>query len=204
MSLADEPCGEFLANVASDAVTPSGGSVAALTGAAAASLCEMVCLHTAGNDSTTQTTVELADIGGRLHANRQRLLELADADVAAVERVQSTYGDASTAALDREDALEHATEPPIETAEVCLDVLDDATAVAAEGSSHAVADALTGVFLAHAALQAAVWTARANLDQLDDGPFVSDSLDRLADIEREGERAFERARAAGTDRYRRS
>lgn len=200
MTLAEDPFSDMLDGVASENVTPSGGAVTALVGAAGASLCEMVCIHTvAREDGET----DLEAVGERLQSHRRRLLGLADEDAAAVERVQSAFRSSGTEREDvpsREAALTQATDLPLETASVCLAVLEEARAVTENGTATAAADALTGLFLAHAALRAAVWTARANLALLDDDAVVSERAERLSDLEAAGQAAFDRASTAARER----
>lgn len=200
MTFAEKPFLEVLDGVASEEVTPSGGAVAALVGAAGASLCEMVCIHTvAKGDGET----DLEAVGERLRAHRRRLLELADEDAAAVERVQSAFRSSGTERGEspgRDATLEQATTLPLETASVCLAVLEEAGEVTENGTETAAADALTGVFLVHGALSAAVWTARANLALLDDESLVSEHVDRLSDLEAAGQTAFDRASTAAMER----
>lgn len=202
MTVADQPISTFLDSVASGNVTPSGGAVAAIGGAAGAALCEMVCLHTVGKGGDRDVEAELTDRGEALAADRHRLLELVDEDVTAVERMQAAFDTqgGSDQPTEKQDTLKRATDVPLETAEVCLAVLDHGAVVTANGTQNAVADALTGVFLAHGALQSVVWTARANLELIDDEAFVSERHQRLTELERGGKRAFERAKSAGTER----
>lgn len=199
MTFAEEPFRDVLDAVASENVTPSGGAVTALVGAAGASLCEMVCLHTvAKGDGESGLTA----VGERLQSHRRRLLALADEDAAAVERVQSAFRSSGTEreeAASRDAAIKQATESPLETATVCLAVLEEAREVTERGTATAAADALTGLFLAHAALRAAVWTARANLALLDDESYVSDRTDRLSELETAGQAAFDRASTAAME-----
>lgn len=182
MTIVDQSIGSFLGAVASEEVTPSGGAVAALAGGAGTALCEMVCIHTAGRDGES----ELVEAGERLHSHREQFLELADEDVEAVEQVRTAFS--STGEKDstrtRQEALERATTVPLETAETCLAVLEDARVVIAKGNRNAVADAMTGAFLVHAALQASIFTVRSNLELIEDGPFVSETAERAAEIER--------------------
>lgn len=210
MAFANDSISSFLDGVASENVTPSGGAVAALTGAMAASLCEMVCIHTLGHENDDDVAAELTEMGETFQDHRNRLLELADEDKTAVEAFQSTLASAETEAesgtesqRERVEASKRMTEPPLETAEICLDILEHAVVLTESGTQNAVADSLTGVFLARAALNACTWTARANLELIDDEAFVSAEYERITDIERAGKTAFDRAKTAGTDRYQR-
>jgi formiminotetrahydrofolate cyclodeaminase len=182
MKYASQSIGEFLRNVASTNVTPAGGTAAAVVGATGASLCEMVCIHTIENEPTDGETRELVDVRDDLATQRVHLLELADADSAAVEAV-----------LSDDDLTERkrAVGVPLTIATACRDVLDQATVVTERGRRTAVPDGVTGGFLAHAALRATVYTVRSNLPRIPDPSFVERVEQRADDIERSGERAYE-------------
>ncbi len=196
MTVADLTIGEFLDGVASRAVTPSGGAVAAVGGAAGAALCEMTCVHTIAAAADTDTATlrgardDLADL-------RAQLLDLADEDVAAVDGLQAALEVAD--AMEEEgvqEAAERATESPLRTAEACRDVLERATVAADAGAPTAVPDAATGASLAHAGLRASVWTARSNLGLLADAAFVANAEERAAGLESDGSRLLESVAAA--------
>ncbi|WP_435066651.1 cyclodeaminase/cyclohydrolase family protein [Haloplanus sp. C73] len=164
----------FLGDIASEHVAPAGGTATAVVGAVGASLCEMVCIHTAESDAAT----ELADVRADLSTERGHLLDLAEADATLVDDL---FGGAAGAPDDAD--IERAVGVPLAIAESCLTVLELAGDVTATGAPTALADAATGVTLTHAALQAALFTARRNLDRLDDTSFVDETERRLAELE---------------------
>jgi len=176
----------FLAGVASEEVTPAGGTVAAVVGAAGASLCEMVCIHTMEADRDADVASELEGARDDLRRQRGHLLELADADADAVEALLRAFRDGA----DDADTA-RAAGVPLAIAEGCLTVLEHATVVTADGNPTAVPDAVTGAFLAHAALRAAAFTVRSNLEHVEDPSFAEEVRRRVADAERSAERALE-------------
>jgi len=188
MTFADQPIGEFLDGVASGQVTPSGGAVAAVGGAMGAALCEMVCIHTAG---TEEAATELSGVGDTLADRRERLLALADEDAAAVDAVGAAFESGDDDRI--QAAAKRSTKVPLETAEVCLDVVEHARTVTAKGTPVAVPDAAVGALLAAAALQASVATVRANLDMIDDESFVAAMKQRADEAEAAGEAALDEA-----------
>jgi len=188
MTFADQPIGEFLDGVASGQVTPSGGAVAAVGGAMGAALCEMVCIHTAG---TEEAATELSGVGDTLADRRERLLALADEDAAAVDAVGAAFESGDDGRI--QAAAKRSTKVPLETAEVCLDVVEHARTVTAKGTPVAVPDAAVGALLAAAALQASVATVRANLDVIDDESFVAAMKQRADEAEAAGEAALDEA-----------
>lgn len=191
MTFADQPIGEFLADVASEQVTPSGGSVAALGGAMGAALCEMVCIHTTDTAGPDVAADELREIGATLADCRERLLTLADEDAEAVDAVGAAFESEDEVRI--QATSKHSTEVPLETAEVCLAVVKHARRVTAKGSPVAVPDAAAGALLAAAALHACVSTVRANLNTIDDEPFVMAMKQRADEAEAAGEAALDEA-----------
>ena len=183
MTTADDAIETVLESVASTAVTPSGGAVTALAGAFGAALGEMVCLHTVGKDGYEDVEDELVEVGDALSTSRRRLLELADEDVAAVDRAQSAFEE-STPETDRQEAMKRATEVPLETAAVCLDTLEGILVAVESGNQRAVADGVVGAYLAHAGLCGAIATVRANLEAIDDKEFVAQTSTRTDELEK--------------------
>ncbi|MBX0324462.1 cyclodeaminase/cyclohydrolase family protein [Halomicroarcula sp. F13] len=193
MTLADRTIGEFLENVASNEVTPSGGAVAGISGAMGAALCEMVCIHTLGTEEHADVADEMTDCRDTLAASRRRLLELADDDVRAVDRVQTAFESGDSDRIQK--AAKRSTMVPIETAEICLDVVDAAVTVTAKGTQVAVPDAVVGALLAHAALEGSVSTVHANLATIEDPEFVTEMERRAAEMEVAAEEALSQVRA---------
>ena len=197
------PIGAFLEALASKRLTPSGGSTAAVGGAMGAACCEMVCVHTdgvsvpesSGADASTPTDSpapgDLSEAAAELAACRERLLELADEDVAAVGAFDSALEGDEAARADAEARL---LAVPIRTAEACLVVLECAEVVLAAGNPRALADGVTGVLLADGALEAAVYTARTNLGASESPAAATER--RLSALETDAAAARRRALAA--------
>ena len=185
MTFGDQPISEFLDEVASGQVTPSGGAVAAVGGAMGAALCEMVCIHTVSADESSADSGELAALADALAESRERLLALADEDAAAVDAVEVAFESGNDDRI--QAASKRSTEVPLETAEVCLVVVEHARTVTAKGTPVAIPDAAVGALLAAAALQASASTVRANLDMIDDESFVAAMKQRADATEAAGE-----------------
>ncbi|EMA42900.1 formimidoyltetrahydrofolate cyclodeaminase [Halococcus morrhuae DSM 1307] len=196
MAFAEQTIAEFLDDVAARAVTPSGGAVAAVGGAFGAALCEMVCIHTIEKDDG-DVGAGLSTVRTELETRRAHLLELADEDSTAVDELQAAFAastDEGRAEL-IDERSRRAADVPLDIAEACLDVLDHAKAVTAKGNRNALADAGTGAFLAHAALKAAVFTVRANLELIEE-PAVGEEIEgRVAEIDGRGDEALAQVRA---------
>lgn len=172
----------FTDAVASSAVTPSGGAVAAVVGAMGASLCEMGCLHASEDSSPPAES---------LAAHRVRLLALADEDAAAVDALQDALDrDASEGSVST--VLKRATDVPLETATESRAVVAEAPAIVADGSPTVAPDVATGAYIAHAACRASVATVRANLEHIDDEAYVAEVADTAADVEADATAALGR------------
>lgn len=153
MKIQDQKIGEFLDSVASKSPTPGGGAVAAVTGAMAASLVEMVCNLTIGKKSYPEVQDEMIRVAERASELSQDLLDLADKDSEAFERVMEAY---KTEDKDKiKGALLTAIEVPEKTAEYSENVRELAEIVAELGNKNAHSDAVSAEHLAFAAIQSA-------------------------------------------------
>ncbi|AUX10004.1 formiminotetrahydrofolate cyclodeaminase [Halalkaliarchaeum desulfuricum] len=203
MTYAEQTISEFLGSVASDRVTPAGGTAAAVSGAIGAALCEMVCIHTiaagTGGDSTAETdacdnTQSFATVRDELRGQRRCLLALADADASAVDEFLSSNDverppeRSSQATTEQKRAIG----VPLAIADTSLAVLENAAVVIAPGNRNALADGVTGAYLARGALQSALYIVWTNADQLEDPEFLGKITGRASEIEASAERAFDR------------
>jgi formiminotetrahydrofolate cyclodeaminase len=171
--LGKESLESFLAAVAEATPAPGGGSSAAATVGLAAALVEMSA-RLAGDEGSAERAAGL----------RGRALRLADEELTSYAPVLKAAGEA-----ERRTALETASEPPAQTAEVGAEVAELGVEVARSSSAAVRGDALTGVVLAEAAAAAAARLVEINVGS---GPV----FDRAQQAEL---RAAE-ARASGTGR----
>lgn len=146
----DQKIEEFLNDLGSPKPTPGGGAVAAITAATAAALIEMVVNLTKGD--------AIKDLGEKAHELREKLLILADQDVAAFDKVMEAYRSKGKSQI--KAALEGAIVVPQETKEYAINVEELARIVEKEGNKNAISDARTAIYLA----QAAQKSAQENID----------------------------------------
>jgi formiminotetrahydrofolate cyclodeaminase len=203
MRTGDMKISAFLDALAARESTPGGGGAAALTGSQAAALLSMVVRFTLGNPKYAAVEVEMQGFLEESETLRRELLALADADVAAFEAVAATYAmprgtdaekAARTAAM--QQALKGATAAPFQTAERCLAVIQLAAPVGAKGNSNVVSDAATALYLAMAALRAAILNVNFNLKSIKDADFVAEWSSRRDQLLVETGAAYELGRAA--------
>lgn len=193
MNFANQTLKEFVDNIASGEETAvGGGSVAAISGAIGAALEQMVCNLTIGKEGYEDAEETLEEIHSDLNENRDRLFELANEDSAAFKEILSAYqmsdGEGRTEAI--EDATKHATNVPMETAEMCLEVIKYAVTVTEMGNENAITDAGTGAYVAYAGLNAALYNVEINLGTLDDEAFVEDASNQADELKEEGKKAL--------------
>jgi formiminotetrahydrofolate cyclodeaminase len=169
----------FLEALAAKQSTPGGGGAAALTGAQGAALLGMVVNFTVGAKKYAEVQEEMTAYLAQAEALRVRLLELADEDVAAFQGVTACYAmpkesdaekAARTAAL--QAALQEAARVPLNTAQEAVEVLQLAQPVAAKGNSNVVSDVAVALYLADAALHAALVNVNINLKYIKDQRYV--------------------------------
>lgn len=147
---------EFLNDLASSRPTPGGGAVAAVTAATAAALVEMVAALTKDG--------HINHVGEKAKELKEKLLHLADEDVAAFNRVMEAYRSKDNEAIKK--ALNGAIVVPEQTKEYACLIEELAEICEKEGNKNAVSDAKTAVYLAQAAQKSAEENIKINKDSL--------------------------------------
>lgn len=152
---------EYLDSVASDAPTPGGGSVAALTAALASALGSMVTSITArtSQDPDLQALAEVCT------QSRNRFAQLAEADEHAFGRVMDALRlpKDNPARADRlEASLEEAATVPLDTVATCQRLLAALQQLAGLASRHCVSDVGAAALLGLAAARACLLNVHIN------------------------------------------
>jgi formiminotetrahydrofolate cyclodeaminase len=170
---------DFLDVLAAKQSTPGGGGAAALTGSQAAALLCMVANFTVGAKKYAEVQEEMKEYLAAAEALRLRLLALADEDVVAFQGVTACYAmpkESDTEKAARTEALQaalkEAARVPFNTAESALAVMKLAKPVAEKGNSNVVSDAAVALYLADAALHAAIVNVNINLKFIKDKDYV--------------------------------
>jgi len=189
MTLEDKRIQVFLEELAASSATPGGGSAAALAGAMGAGLVGMVCRLTIGKKRFADVEDELCSVLEEAEALRQRLSDLANADIQAFDQVMAAYRlpketqeeqAARQAAIQR--ALQAATQVPLETASACAGVLKLAAQVIDKINPNALSDAGAAALLADAALKGAQLNVAINLADIHDPIFVEETQEALRGV----------------------
>jgi glutamate formiminotransferase / formiminotetrahydrofolate cyclodeaminase len=165
----------FVASVAAATPAPGGGSVAALAGALAAALAQMVAGLTVGKKKYATVEGTMKEAALKASALVTTLGGLVERDARSYGAVMNAYklpsepedaAKARTKAID--DALIGAAAVPLETARACAEVAELAALVGEKGNSNAVSDAGVGALLAEAACKGAVYNVRINVSSMTD------------------------------------
>lgn len=191
---------ELIARLSTRAPVPGGGSAAGIAGSLGAALVSMVVELTVGRPDAAELAAELGEIGEEARRRRDELLDLAQADAAAYDRVvqarklpRDTDEERASRRLALDAANREAADIPLAIARSADAVLDLAVRLAPIGNPNASSDAGVAAQLASAAVRGASLNVRINLPYLpahdalrDEAPAELDRLERGA-AERETE-----------------
>ncbi len=195
-ALADKPVQTLLDELASAEPIPGGGSVAALSGALAASLVAMVCRLTIGKKGYEAVSGEMQAILPLAESLEGDLRELMQADIDAYARVMDAYKLPKSTPEEQahrthavQDALKHASEVPLQVAQACAGVLELARPVAEKGNKNAASDAAVGALMAESGLRGAAFNVSINLAAIRDQDYVKAHHARAAELVARGGQA---------------
>jgi formiminotetrahydrofolate cyclodeaminase len=196
----------YLAEVAAGTPVPGGGSVAAVVGALAAALGEMVANLTLGREKYVDVEASLRPVRDRLTALRTSLLDSAAADESAYQSYRDAAGLPRTSDREkavRTDAMQQAlitaTDVPLGVARSAREVAEILQSVAREGNPHVRSDAALGALLAEAALRGALLNVRGNAAMLADRELSVTYLTDADLLEEAGREAAQLAYRAAMD-----
>lgn len=162
---------KFLEALASSAPTPGGGGAAALCGALAIALGNMVGNLTLGKKKYADVQEDIKALNEKAEALRADFVALIDADAEAFAPLSKAYGipkdDPKRIEL-MEAALLKAVQPPMEIMRKCVKALDVISGYAAKGSALAISDAGCAAALAKAAADAAALNVFINTKSMSD------------------------------------
>lgn len=170
----------FLAETAGEAPVPGGGSISALNGAVAASLCQMVANLTIGKKKYADCEAEMKEIAAKAASIAQELVLDVDRDSDAYDKVFAAFKlpketDEEKAARSQaiQKSTKYAAEVPMEVARRVYSLLDMIDAVVARGNQNAVTDGCVAMMCARCAIVGALFNVRINLTSLKDRDFAS-------------------------------
>lgn len=160
---------EWLGGLASEAPTPGGGAVAAISAAAGAALVAMVGRLTVRKAGFEEVAGRMEEIVAEADRERSDLLAMADRDAEAFDEVMAAYRMARETDDERaarlhalQAALEHAAEIPLTVARRAVYLMGLAEETVANGNPNAASDGFTAVTVLHAATLSALANVQIN------------------------------------------
>ena len=169
----DQSIGQFLAQAASSAPTPGGGSVSAYSGALAASMVCMVSNLTVGKEKYKDVEAEVVEIlqsGEKLLADLQNGLtndiKVFSEFMEVLKLPKDTEEQKRIRTEKLQEVLVAATEVPLTIARNCFEVLKLAKQLAPIGNKGAISDVGVAAYLAESALKSAMFSVDINLPQI--------------------------------------
>ncbi len=194
--LTDLTIKEFLERLASGEPVPGGGSVAALSGALAASLAEMVARLTVGRTDNPGLDGTMSGIIDTASSLRAKLIGDVDKDADAYGGVMKAFRMQKGSDREKEvrtesiqEAMKEAARVPLSVAESGLALLKLAGVVVSGGRASAITDGLVAVLMARSAVIGALYNVRINLVSIKDAAFRDDMAHRAAALEQEAAKA---------------
>lgn len=188
---------DYVAEVASGAPVPGGGSVAALAGSLGAALTSMVGNLTIGRkgyiELDDEIKKEMDDSFEKIQKSIEVLNGIVDEDSKAFDRVMEAFkmpkGTEEEKAK-RSEAIQEgykvALQVPLRCAEECLNVLRLQKVFAEYGNKNAISDVGVGALLAAAALESALLNVRINLNGIKDVEFKKKIEEKIDNLMNEG------------------
>jgi len=190
---------DALAQTASAAPTPGGGSIAAMSGAFGVGLVVMALEVTANNRPSEQLSTAIA----RGREWIEALQSAADRDVAvfraymqAVALPRATEAERAVRAQARQEAIAQAARAPLTAAESCVQALTWVAQSPSLVQKNVWSDVLAGADLVYGAFRAILRTLDINLTTLRDQEQRKALSDRAERLTRDAKSAYSRIEAA--------
>lgn len=185
MSYGNQPINEFLTHIASEHITPAGGSTAAVVGAMGAALGEMACIHTLTSEADRGIEADVSELRAEFSNRQARLLDLAAKDADVVDEV---YTGSSQSVSEQESR--RLLGVPLSIAEACLGIVEQSAGLTDTIGQDVAPDGWIGIWLAHSALKASIFIVRSNLDLVSDSTFAEQMERRCTEMEEAADDAF--------------
>ena len=173
---------EFLKKANSPEPVPGGGSVAAVTGALASSMGQMVLNLTIGKEKYKQFEADCKTHLTSLEKAQKMMLQLMDEDIAAFgaySEVRKLAKEDSARPAKMAAAIQTCVSVPLEICAVALAMLDDMDAVKEKANLFLLSDLGVAAVLAAATVKAAAFNIKANLSSIKDPAEVAKLRDQM-------------------------
>lgn len=181
---------DFVATTASNEPVPGGGSIAALSGALAAALAEMVANLTIGKKKYVEVNEEMTEIAKVLEASRNDLVDYIDKDAASFDEVMKAFKlpketdeDKTKRSAAIQEGTKYAASVPLEVAKAAFAVMEYSKIVVEKGNTNAVTDGAVSAMMARTAVLSALMNVKINLTSIKDEEFVKNMSAEVNELE---------------------
>lgn len=181
---------KFIQDLGSSAPAPGGGSVAAMNGATAAALLEMVANLTLGNTKYEAVHEEMRGIQETMCAVKEEFVHYINKDSAAFMELMDSFKlpkDTEEEKTHRKEEIERTTKQaalvPFEIGKLAYSLLSVAETVILRGNVNAITDGMIAVINARAAIKSAFLNVKINLGSIQDAEFVKQLADAMDEME---------------------
>ena len=182
--LKDTTCSQFTHLIASTAPAPGGGGAAALVGAVAVALGDMVGEFTVGKKKYADVEEDIKALMAEAETIRLRLLELINEDATGFEPLAKAYAipkDEPGRDEVMEECLRTAAAAPAEIFDLACRVIEMQYDFAKKGSRLMISDAATGASFARAAMEGAAVNVKVNTRLMKDRAYADKIDAHIAD-----------------------
>jgi formiminotetrahydrofolate cyclodeaminase len=183
---------EFLEKTASADPVPGGGSIAALSAAASASLVQMVANLTIGKKGYSELEDKMKAISKQASRYRDKLIQNMDKDSDAYKQVihafklpERTEEEIKCRKEAIENGLKHAALVPLSVAKDASKLIDLAGETVTKGYKNAVTDGVVAAVMARSAALSAIYNVKINLNSIKDRSFVYEVSQQIMHLENE-------------------
>jgi len=180
----------FIEELAAPTATPGGGSAGAYAGAMGAGLVAMVAGLTIGKKKYAAVEAQMQAIRVMAESLRKELTQAVDDDSSAFEAVMGAFKlpkETEEERTKRNAAIHVATfnaaRVPLRVAKDAVKVMELALKCAREANLNAISDSMTGFAMSRAALTAASYNVKINLNTLTDRSVGEKMLEELKEVE---------------------
>ena len=192
MKYIDEPIRKYIDDASSGRPTPGGGSIAAMAGALAGSMMNMVCNFTVGKKSYQDVEDQVQAVLKEGMALTDEMLRLAVEDTEAYAEVSKAYGlpketeeqkKARSQAI--QDACKLALQVPSKVMSAGAKMLTLLVGLVDAGNKNLITDTGVSALLSLAAVESAILNVRINLLFIKDEAFVKEKNQWITTLETE-------------------
>jgi glutamate formiminotransferase/formiminotetrahydrofolate cyclodeaminase len=180
----------FIEELAAPTATPGGGAAGAYAGAMGAALVAMVAGVTIGKKKYADVEAQMQAIRVMAESCRKELTQAADDDSSAFEAVMGAFRlpkETEEQQAKRNAAIHLATlnaaRVPLRVAKDAIKVMELALKCAKEANVNAISDSMSGFAMSRAALTAASYNVKINLNSLEDKAVGEKMLEELQECE---------------------